>query len=528
MSFFDSFCTLEPPIPCVCGRRKGEACSERGLKNHRNFSPFAYLQDVNEVDEDFYHQSETNFMYEASRHWALIADIESTFFVRYRVLVKTAFGESVPIHFHLEDATKPKYFNWKDMKKGYSMCTLYPKRHSFLDMTEGIRQERSDTVMVFPVSTSTLADEVSLLLDQDEQTCFGCQKKFANSLKKCARCKVTCYCSKDCQLKHWKQAHKKLCAHEKMLQNLANFDFGSFEGFIDWSFVPEMITPEEKKNRANEAIHTFFRSHGKEPLSESERVFHLFDTIKNKVMAVDVISKKVIESQTGGIFNEMMERASDNSFEMPLVECGLFQAFMDLCHTYRESNGAVRHHVFDLKSDSVFKDQANDILMSSLFLCLPQWQLGEGLLQINWAFETHHLLRREDIFNANSWDISFSGTEDIIAKNRNSIAFYNDDLMMVSEIAKSMAENEPDSIVIRVLRCTGMFWVPDYIDKVLDADTPENILTLWIREDLFSQGRLFNTHSGKYSSLREHLKDCREIPLHERVLQMTSMADRNK
>ena len=141
----------------------------------------------------------------------------------------------------------------------------------------------------------------------------------------------------------------------------------------------------------------------------------------------------------------------------------------------------------------------------------------ESLLKINWAFETHQLLGREDIFPANSWYVSDQYPDGITVKNRNSIAFYNNNLMIVSEIAKNMAENEPDSIVIRVLRCTGVNWVQDYVDEVLDADLPENILTLWIREDLFSLGLLFNTASGEYSSLREHLKDCREIPLHERV-----------
>ncbi|KAK8816076.1 MYND-type zinc finger protein [Blastocystis sp. ATCC 50177/Nand II] len=29
--------------------------------------------------------------------------------------------------------------------------------------------------------------------------------------KKCSRCKTACYCSKECQLEHWKNGHKKEC-----------------------------------------------------------------------------------------------------------------------------------------------------------------------------------------------------------------------------------------------------------------------------------------------------------------------------
>jgi len=39
----------------------------------------------------------------------------------------------------------------------------------------------------------------------------GCTKKNM-SLKMCGRCKVAAYCSRDCQVAHWKQGHKGECA----------------------------------------------------------------------------------------------------------------------------------------------------------------------------------------------------------------------------------------------------------------------------------------------------------------------------
>jgi MYND finger len=44
--------------------------------------------------------------------------------------------------------------------------------------------------------------------------CDGCgtlERKVGN-LKNCGKCRQTRYCSRDCQLKHWKQGHKKKCA----------------------------------------------------------------------------------------------------------------------------------------------------------------------------------------------------------------------------------------------------------------------------------------------------------------------------
>ncbi|KAL9182861.1 hypothetical protein ACHAXT_004140 [Thalassiosira profunda] len=43
----------------------------------------------------------------------------------------------------------------------------------------------------------------------------ACGKEGEN-LKKCGRCSSVSYCSRDCQLRHWKQQHKKLCGKPKL------------------------------------------------------------------------------------------------------------------------------------------------------------------------------------------------------------------------------------------------------------------------------------------------------------------------
>jgi TPR repeat protein len=42
-------------------------------------------------------------------------------------------------------------------------------------------------------------------------TCANCGCRENAKLKVCARCKAFCYCSKDCQLKHWKAGHRLDC-----------------------------------------------------------------------------------------------------------------------------------------------------------------------------------------------------------------------------------------------------------------------------------------------------------------------------
>ncbi|PRW45639.1 hypothetical protein C2E21_5733 [Chlorella sorokiniana] len=51
----------------------------------------------------------------------------------------------------------------------------------------------------------------TLSCDTPLPECSGCgQQSF--QLKKCSRCKAAAYCSRDCQVKHWREGHKQECA----------------------------------------------------------------------------------------------------------------------------------------------------------------------------------------------------------------------------------------------------------------------------------------------------------------------------
>lgn len=47
--------------------------------------------------------------------------------------------------------------------------------------------------------------------------CEGCERDFPKQeLRKCGNCKLSTYCSKECQKNDWK-SHKKLCAGMKII-----------------------------------------------------------------------------------------------------------------------------------------------------------------------------------------------------------------------------------------------------------------------------------------------------------------------
>jgi hypothetical protein len=237
------------PVPCQCGDTLSSSCDGIGLRNHRNIVPFRDLPDENEVDKDYYEMGE--FMYHAKRHWAVAGEIvESNFFIRPRAKIKTRFGEEVLVNFHLETAEEPKYFGWNLLKRGNTMIILYPYRRTFLDMNQGIRQENAETVMVFQAGLEKVTTEVASFKHCSTGKCFVCQAEKCNDgtpLKRCAQCKMTTYCSRECQISHWKGRHKPLCSQSGMLSKLAGLDFTTFNGYIDWSFQPERFDREAQK-----------------------------------------------------------------------------------------------------------------------------------------------------------------------------------------------------------------------------------------------------------------------------------------
>ena len=296
---FSSHAARHTSKSCPCGDTAGHECSEVGLRNHRNFPPFAYLPDENDVDPDYYRENGSSYRYSPSRHWALVGEIieNRSDFIRPRALLETQYGESVLVNFHLEDRPSPAFFDWQDIQCGHTMCILYAKSRTFMDMNRGVRVEHSSVAIVFPAPLQNLANECKLILQvgkPSEKRCFGCnrargEQDFVDPSKQCSRCKICCYCSRECQVSHWKRSHKKLCKHFNTLFKLVKADFSNFEGFFDWNFAVERLTAKELEIRERESMRNFLRTLGVEPLSKTDRLKELLQSCSEKILKSDPI-----------------------------------------------------------------------------------------------------------------------------------------------------------------------------------------------------------------------------------------------
>jgi hypothetical protein len=84
------------------------------------------------------------------RHWCFLGQIvEAEFFIRPRVQLLTPSGENVMVQFYHDANEASSTFAWKDVVKGRAMAILYPNRKTFMDLSEGIRQENLGLVFVF-------------------------------------------------------------------------------------------------------------------------------------------------------------------------------------------------------------------------------------------------------------------------------------------------------------------------------------------------------------------------------------------
>ena len=230
------------PQQCECGANNNRFCNQTGLKNHWNFPPFINLPDEYDIDEDYYVLDTTIGCYMPFRHWVLFGEIEQNLsdFIRARVEMKSRFGERFIVHFHLEDAEVPAFFGCHELRPGSTIAIFYPYVHEFMDLSTGIRQTNSRTAMVFPASFEILAIEYDFIrgATQSPDTCCVCHGRSASPIKRCKNCKLATYCSKDCQVIHWKKSHKKFCSkYSGILSRLSKIDFSDFQSHYDWNFV---------------------------------------------------------------------------------------------------------------------------------------------------------------------------------------------------------------------------------------------------------------------------------------------------
>ena len=256
----------EHVIVCQCGKPRERKCLFGGLRNHNHFPPFFHLSADDDADPWYWCHDIIPLPFpfplpfrvvcRPVRHWALVGQITRVgFVIRPRVMLSTVYAEQVPVAFHLSTSS-PDWFGWVDLKVDSTLIILYAEIHLFLDGTLGVRQEASDTVMVFPATLRTLHEEYQAIQDvvQDKSKCFSCGKTSSSlpdlNLKRCTQCKIAVYCSRECQKAHWVSSHQKLCRHFAMLEGLAKLNFDTFHKHFAWRSADlSLLSPMEAMER---------------------------------------------------------------------------------------------------------------------------------------------------------------------------------------------------------------------------------------------------------------------------------------
>ena len=169
-------------------------------------------------------------------HWCYLAEITEPRYHPFRtsVIVKDNVGTEHPIIFYYYDEI-PGFRNpfAPKFKVGHTIAILYAERKTFMDLSEGIRQE-SEEFKVFPCSLEKLLFEIKNVSLKD--SCYSCGKKDLK-LSVCGNCKLSSYCGKDCQKRHWNFVHRDLCQYMKLLDTLVVLMKKPFQSHYSFSTI---------------------------------------------------------------------------------------------------------------------------------------------------------------------------------------------------------------------------------------------------------------------------------------------------
>ena len=110
---------------------------------------------------------------------------------------------------------------------------MMAEQHYFLDRRIGLRIENLDTTKVIPCGLNDLF-ALSTFYSQSKSTCWGCGRKTADDnsegaavldLKKCSACRTAKYCCRECQVKDWKERHRRWCKAMPEFLKLTKIDY---------------------------------------------------------------------------------------------------------------------------------------------------------------------------------------------------------------------------------------------------------------------------------------------------------------
>ena len=224
------------------------------LQNTFHFPPFRYLPRENGTEEGYWRKSFSGTLNPGCT-WFFMAEItndrESQNLHDHNIVsVRDRANQwSIPIFFYPKDGD----FDFKTLKNGSTILVTNGLKHTFFDDSIGLRIEHLDTVSVVPCSMSELQQLSKLYHERKNVKCWWCDPSPSTTtsaehvamaiegLKRCAACRTACYCSKDCQEKHWKKEHKRSCKAVPLFHKLAAIDYTKYDNSSLLSLMPDLF-----------------------------------------------------------------------------------------------------------------------------------------------------------------------------------------------------------------------------------------------------------------------------------------------
>lgn len=206
------------------------------LKSELYFPSFQDLCEEYGIDERYWSLEENQHWNQAgSQHWSqactwcFIAEITDDTRsqikgLRNGVSACDRNGQDIPILFYPENGT----FDFKTLKKGHTICVMMAQKHHFLDMSIGLRIEDLDTVKVIPCAIDELF-ALSTFCSKLKNVCWGCDVAVTVNDKRCSACRTAVYCSKECQVKDWKDRHRKWCKVLPEFLKMTKIDYSKYD-----------------------------------------------------------------------------------------------------------------------------------------------------------------------------------------------------------------------------------------------------------------------------------------------------------
>jgi hypothetical protein len=171
----------------------------------KNFLDYDSLPVEYEFDDKYYNKNEgtkTRFC------WVFLGEItddsnSKLSFHRNKTVVKDINSkDGIPIFFYLDNNIK---LDTSKLKKKNIICIFYALIHYFMDGTIGIRIDNKNDFMIIETNFKDLD-----INEINKKGCLGCDKN-PEKLKRCGVCKISQYCSEECQKISWNKNHKIKC-----------------------------------------------------------------------------------------------------------------------------------------------------------------------------------------------------------------------------------------------------------------------------------------------------------------------------